>query len=138
MAENIYLGRELSHGPRSTAPQWKPRATTSPRLGANFGPKTVVEDLSIAERQLVEIARALHSKARILVMDEPTTPLSSRETDRLSSSSATCATRAWRSFISHRMAEIYDLSDQVSVLRDGTYVGAHWNATTCRPRRWCR
>jgi ribose transport system ATP-binding protein len=53
------------------------------RLGASFGPSTLVADLSIAERQLVEIARAIDAKSRILVMDEPTTALSDRETRRL-------------------------------------------------------
>jgi ribose transport system ATP-binding protein len=94
------------------------------RLGATFLPTTIVSSLSIAERQLVEIARAVHSQSRILVMDEPTTALSSRETDRLFA-----LVRKLRAdglaiiYISHRMAEVYELSDRVSVLRDGTYVG---------------
>ena len=53
------------------------------RLGAPFTPETIVGQLSIAEQQLVEIARALHAKSKILVLDEPTTALSSRETERL-------------------------------------------------------
>lgn len=125
VAENIYLGRELRHGPRVDRAAMEASCDDIlKRLGANFGPKTVVEDLSIAERQLVEIARALHSKARILVMDEPTTPLSSRETDRLFELIRNLRDEGLAIvYISHRMAEIYDLSDQVSVLRDGTYVG---------------
>ena len=126
VAENIYLGRELqSSGGRIDRHAMEVGCKDIlDRLGATFGPRTVVDDLSIAERQLVEIARALHSQARILVMDEPTTPLSSRETDRLFE-----LIRKLRSeglaivYISHRMAEIYELSDRVSVLRDGTYVG---------------
>ena len=88
------------------------------------GPQTLVGTLSIAEQQLVEIARALHSKSKILVLDEPTTALSSRETERLFA-----LIRQLRSegialvYISHRMAEVYELSDRVSVLRDGSYVG---------------
>ena len=80
--------------------------------------------MSIAEQQLVEIARALHAKSKILVLDEPTTALSSRETERLFA-----LVRQLRAegialiYISHRMAEVYELSDRVSVLRDGTYVG---------------
>ena len=94
------------------------------RLGATFGPETIVGTLSIAEQQLVEIARALHAKSKILVLDEPTTALSSRETERLFA-----LIRQLRDegiaiiYISHRMAEVYELSDRVSVLRDGTYVG---------------
>ena len=94
------------------------------RLGAPFRPETMVGSLSIAEQQLVEIARALHAKSRILVLDEPTTALSSRESERLFA-----LIRQLRSegialiYISHRMAEVYELSDRVSVLRDGSYVG---------------
>ena len=94
------------------------------RLGATFGPETIVATLSIAERQLVEIARALHSKSKILVMDEPTTTLSSRETDRLFALMRQLRDEGLAIiYISHRMAEVYELSDRVSVLRDGTYVG---------------
>ena len=94
------------------------------RLGVTFGPDTQVSTLSAAEQQIVEIARALMANSRILVMDEPTTSLSSRETDRLFA-----LVRQLRAdglaiiYISHRMAEVYELSDRVSVLRDGAYVG---------------
>jgi len=125
VAENIYLGRELRHGGRIDRRGMEAAcADVLQRLGAGFGPRTVVDALSIAERQLVEIARAVHARARILVMDEPTTPLSSRETDRLFE-----LIRQLRAeglaivYVSHRMAEIYELSDRVSVLRDGSYVG---------------
>ncbi|KWB47925.1 D-ribose transporter ATP-binding protein, partial [Burkholderia ubonensis] len=129
VAENIYVGRELRRPgggfrtiDRDAMEQGCEAVLT--RLGASFGPRALVGSLSIAEQQLVEIARAVHSRARILVMDEPTTPLSSRETDRLFE-----LIRQLRAeglaiiYISHRMAEIYELSDRVSVLRDGTYVG---------------
>ena len=84
VAENIYAGRELRRG-RLVDRRGMERGCEDvlKRLGASFKPHTLVGDLSIAERQLVEIARAVHAHARILVMDEPTTPLSSRETDRL-------------------------------------------------------
>jgi ribose transport system ATP-binding protein len=94
------------------------------RLGAPFTPETTVGTLSIAEQQLVEIAKAVHGKSKILVLDEPTTALSSRETERLFA-----LVRQLRAegialiYISHRMAEVYELSDRVSVLRDGSYVG---------------
>src|SRR5918993_986180 len=94
------------------------------RLGVGFRPDTLVSTLSMAERQLVEIARALVAQSRILVMDEPTTSLSSRETERLFA-----LVRQFRAeglaivYISHRMAEVYELSDRCTVLRDGTYAG---------------
>jgi ribose transport system ATP-binding protein len=84
VAENIYLGREPRRGPAiDRAEMERGCADILNRLGATFRPTTRVSDLSIAERQMVEIARAIHANARILVMDEPTTALSSRETDRL-------------------------------------------------------
>jgi ribose transport system ATP-binding protein len=94
------------------------------RLGARFRAAQRAAHLSIAEQQQVEIARALFYKSRILVMDEPTTALSDRETDRLFD-----IVRQLRSeglaiiYISHRMAEIYELADRLSVFRDGEYVG---------------
>lgn len=100
------------------------------RLGVTFNPHAVVGTLSIADQQLVEIARAIHADTRILVMDEPTTPLSSKETESLFT-----LIRQLRDdgvaiiYISHRMAEIYALSDFVSVLRDGHYVGSLDRAT---------
>ena len=127
VAENIYLGSELRKAgfqvDRTTM-----EAKCAPileRLGAPFGPRTLVGTLSIAEQQMVEIARALHGESRILVLDEPTTALSSRETDNLFR-----LVRQLRSegialiYISHRMAEVYELADRVTVLRDGSYAGS--------------
>jgi ribose transport system ATP-binding protein len=125
VAENIYLGREAHRGPAvDRAGMAAGCAEILQSLGATFGPRTIVGDLSIAEQQMVEVARAVHQKSRILVMDEPTTALSNRETERLFE-----VIRRLKSeglaiiYISHRMAEVYELSERVSVLRDGTYVG---------------
>ncbi len=125
VAENIFLGDELhTRGLVRRAAMYDSCRPVLERLGAPFGPETPVAGLSIAEQQLVEIARALHAKSKILVLDEPTTALSSRETERLFT-----LIRQLRAegialiYISHRMAEVYELSDRVSVLRDGTYVG---------------
>ncbi|SAL78220.1 sugar ABC transporter ATP-binding protein [Caballeronia terrestris] len=126
VAENIHAGRELRNGLGLVDRGAMERgcADVLKRLGAAFKPHTLVGDLSIAEQQLVEIARAVHAQARILVMDEPTTPLSSRETDRLFELIRTLRAEGLAIiYISHRMAEIYELSDRVSVLRDGGYVG---------------
>src|SRR3954463_2753677 len=125
VAENIYFGREPSKGGMIDRRTMKESCRgVLQRLGATFGPETIVATLSIAERQLVEIARALPSESKSLAVDEPTTTLSSRETDRLFK-----LIRQLRDeglaiiYISHRMAEVYELSNRVSVLRDGTYVG---------------
>jgi ribose transport system ATP-binding protein len=125
VAENIYLGDEIhSRGVVDRRAMYEGCRPVLERLGAPFRPETTVSTLSIAERQLVEIARALHAKSRILVLDEPTTALSSRETERLFA-----LVRQLRAegialvYISHRMAEVYELADRVAVLRDGSYVG---------------
>jgi ribose transport system ATP-binding protein len=125
VAENMLLGRETKRGPfidrAAMIDACKP---VLDRLGVHFTPTTIVSTLSMAERQLVEIARALITNSKVLVMDEPTTSLSSRETERLFA-----LVRQLRAdgmaiiYISHRMAEIYELSDRVSVLRDGNYIG---------------
>ncbi|MDF3838879.1 sugar ABC transporter ATP-binding protein [Cupriavidus basilensis] len=125
VAENIYLGRALQRrGLVARGEMARACEPTLARLGADFPSTACVASLSIAQRQLVEIARAVHFEARILVMDEPTTPLSTHETDRLFA-----LIRQLRGegmailYISHRMAEIDELADRVTVLRDGGFVG---------------
>jgi len=126
VAENIYMGRELTRGimvDRKAMEQGC--AGVLQRLGAEFSPTTVVARLSIAERQMVEIARAIHAEARILVMDEPTTALSSRETEKLFDLVNSLRDEGLAIiYITHRMAEVYELADRVSVLRDGGYAGS--------------
>ncbi|WP_114944503.1 sugar ABC transporter ATP-binding protein [Microvirga calopogonii] len=125
VAENMLLGREHKSGPMvDRRSMEKACRTVLERLGVHFKATTKVSELSMAERQLVEIARALIANSRILVMDEPTTSLSSRETEAMFA-----LIRQLRAeglaiiYISHRMAEIYELAERVSVLRDGSYVG---------------
>ncbi len=125
VAENIFLGDEVSsRGMVNRKAMRDSCAEVLERLGATFTPSTTVASLSIAEQQQVEIARALHANSKILVMDEPTTALSSRETEQLFE-----LIRQFRRegmaiiYISHRMGEVYELADRVSVLRDGAYVG---------------
>ena len=125
VAENMLLGQERSRAGfvdrAAMAAECRP---VLERLGVRFGPHTKVGGLSMAERQQVEIAHAVHAESLILVMDEPTTSLSSRETEKLFD-----LVRRLRAggmaiiYISHRMGEVYELADRVSVLRDGTYVG---------------
>ena len=126
VAENIYLGREVSRG--GLLAREAMQSGVGPilaRLGADFTPQTLVANLSMGQRQLVEIARALHARSRILIMDEPTTALSAGESERLFA-----LIRQLRAeglaiiYISHRMDEVYALGDRVTVLRDGTLVGS--------------
>lgn len=125
VAENIYLGRETRRGPAiDRAGMYAGCAEILANLGAGFGPRTLLGSLSIAEQQMVEIARAIHAHSRILVMDEPTTALSSRETRRLFDLIRRLKAEGLAIiYISHRMAEVYELAERVSVLRDGSFVG---------------
>jgi ribose transport system ATP-binding protein len=123
---NVFLGSELKKFGFITDGAEMDRKTQQvlDRLGARFKAAQRAAHLAVAEQQQVEIARALFYKSRVLVMDEPTAALSDRETERLFA-----VVRQLRSegmaiiYISHRMAEVYELADRLSVLRDGEYVG---------------
>lgn len=126
VAENIFLGSELARGGLVQRNEMINQAqAVIDRLGAQFKASDRVMTLTIAEQQQVEIARALHRNSRVLVMDEPTAALSSRETQRLFELILRLRDEGMAIiYISHRMAEVYELSDRVSVLRDGQYVGS--------------
>jgi ribose transport system ATP-binding protein len=125
VAQNMFLAAEPArYGVLDKAAA---RARAEPilkQLGISFGPSQLVASLSLGERQMVEIARALTTNAKIIVMDEPTTSLTSRETERLFEVIAGLKAQGIAIiYISHRMEEIYALADRVSVLRDSAYVG---------------
>jgi ABC-type sugar transport system ATPase subunit len=106
------------------------------RLGLNdVGPDTVVEDLSMAERQLVEIARALSRSARILILDEPTATLGEREIERVFAGVRELANAGSSViFVSHRLGEVLDLCSRVTVLRDGRMIASEPAAGMDRQR----
>ncbi|GGE10993.1 ribose import ATP-binding protein RbsA [Aureimonas endophytica] len=126
VAQNMFLGAEPNRfGLVDKAEMRRRAAPILQRLGIGFGPDTKVGSLSLGERQMVEIARALTTDARLIVMDEPTTSLTERETERLFEVIAGLkAAGIAVIYISHRMEEVYRLSDRVSVLRDGAFVGS--------------
>jgi ribose transport system ATP-binding protein len=123
---NVFLGSELKRFGfmKDTAGMDRKTREVLHRLGTRFQASDRAANLLVAEQQQVEIARALFHRSRVLVMDEPTAALSDRETVRLFE-----IVRQLRSeglaiiYISHRMAEVYELADRLSVLRDGEYVG---------------
>src|ERR1700743_3818082 len=91
---------------------------------ATSRPATPVEDLSIAQRQMVEIAKALSIDARVIIMDEPTSSLTLSETERLLGVVADLKAHGVSViFITHRLGEIMTCADRVVVLRDGHTVG---------------
>jgi ribose transport system ATP-binding protein len=126
VAQNVFLGSEPRgrFGTVDTARMNRDTAEVLRNLGAPFRATTLARRLSIAEQQQVEIARALVHRGRILIMDEPTAALSDRETASLFRIIQQLRDEGMAViYISHRMAEIMRLSDRVTVLRDGGYVG---------------
>jgi ABC-type sugar transport system ATPase subunit len=124
--DNIFVGRE----PKRCAGLLldRPRMRTETRallerLGESFDPGKTLADLSVAQRQMVGIARALSQRCRLLIMDEPTASLSSRETQvlfriirQLQSEGVSIL------YVSHRLGEVFELAQTVTILRDGKHV----------------
>lgn len=128
VAANVFIGREtLVGGFLKLVDTRALRRRVQPlleRLGCDFGPDALVEELSLAQRQLVEIAKALSLEARLVIMDEPTSSLTLAETDRLLRVIAGLrADGVSVIFISHRLGEVERCADRVVVLRDGAVAG---------------
>jgi ribose transport system ATP-binding protein len=125
VAQNMFLGIEPRQFGITQRKRMIERAQPIlARLNAPFAATDPVSALSLGERQLVEVARALTTDARIIVMDEPTTSLTAHEAERLFQVIAVLKEQGISIvYISHRMEEIYRLADRVTVLRDGAYVG---------------
>lgn len=125
VAENMLLGRELTRaGVLDRSAMRAACGRILQELNVSFHVDDKVRSLSLAQQQQVEIARALLADCRILVMDEPTTSLSSKETESLFDLIKRLRKQGLAIiYISHRMSEIYELSDRVTVLRDGRYIG---------------
>ena len=128
VAANVFIGREpRMGGPLKLIDRRKLRDAVRPlleRLGCDFKPETSVADLSIAQRQQLEIAKALSFGARVVIMDEPTSSLTISETNRLLEIIADLKTSGVAViFISHRLNEVEQCVDRVVVLRDGRLVG---------------
>jgi ribose transport system ATP-binding protein len=128
VAANIFIGREpRTGGPLQLVDTAKQRRMAEPflkRLGANFAPATPVAALSLAQRQMVEIAKALSMNARLIILDEPTSSLPLSETAKLLEVIAALkADGIAVIFISHRLNEIEEAADRVIVLRDGRLAG---------------
>ncbi|MBL8795802.1 MAG: sugar ABC transporter ATP-binding protein, partial [Planctomycetia bacterium] len=128
VAANLFLGREHTRG---GILGWLDRAGMRrealrllERVGLEVSPETLVGDLALGQQQMVEIARALSLSARLIIMDEPTSSLTQRETERLFEVIADLK-RAGVAvvYISHRLAEVQRIADRVTVLRDGRNSG---------------
>lgn len=125
VAENVFLGSQPTN--RFGFIDWK-RMNEAARqifdsLHINLDPNQIVGQISIAQKQMVEIARAVSQNARILIMDEPTSSLSERETEVLLSLVEDLKKKGVSIlYISHRMDEVFRIADTVTVLRDGQHV----------------
>lgn len=122
---NIFLGREpRKRGFINEKKIANEAQAYLDRVGLEVSPETLVGDLTIGKQQLVEIAKALSTDARILIMDEPTSSLSQRETERLFEVVKDLRKNGVSIiYISHRLAEVIELADRVVVLRDGENAG---------------
>lgn len=122
--ENIFLGQEPGHyGLLFARKEHQEFKTLMNRLGLKLDPETLCRDLSVAEQQLVEIARALLQKARVLIMDEPTAALSDREVECLFTLVRDLRKQGMGIiYVSHRLEEVFALCDRVTVMRDGEHV----------------
>ncbi len=124
VAENIFLGREMSKGiVLSDREMNKEAMKILKSLNINIDPREVVGNLSVSKQQMIEIAKALSTNARILIMDEPTSALTSKEIDDLfviikKLKEQGCGIV----YISHRLEELSFIADRVTILRDGEFI----------------
>jgi ribose transport system ATP-binding protein len=124
IAENIFFGREFHHGPFCDLQKMNQKTEQIlAMLGEKIGPRTKVKDLSVAYQQIVEIAKVISREVRVLILDEPTAPLTANETKvlfnivkRLKEQGVLVI------YISHRLEEIFEIADRVTVLRDSQYI----------------
>ncbi len=125
VAENVFMGRHPRD--RFGRVDWKRMYREVDQLleslGVSLSSRTPVQGLSVAEQQLVEIAKALSLRARVLVLDEPTAALSSHEVEELFSIVKQLRERGVAVlFVSHRLEEVFKIADRLTVFRDGTHI----------------
>mgnify|MGYP001075030362 CR=1 FL=1 len=124
VAENIYLCEKNENSLLFSAKEIEKKAAmVLEQFNVNIDPRSMVQDLSIADQQIVEIAKAVSKNVKILIMDEPSAPLSVSEVEmmfkiikKLKMNGVTII------YISHRLEEVFQISDRVSVMRDGCYI----------------
>lgn len=134
IAENIFCGRYpyrnvLGVKVIDHAKMYEDTSKVLERIGLNYDPKTKLSTLSVSQMQLVEIAKAISVNAKVIIMDEPSSSLTQAEVEKLFS-----IIRILKEdgcgiiYISHKMDEILEISDDVSIMRDGQYIGT-WPAS---------
>ena len=122
--ENIYMGNKVNEGLFIDKKKLSNKTMeVLESLNADIDPGTKIRDLTVAYMQLVEISKALAKNVKLLIMDEPTAPLTDNEVEILFKLVKNLKEKGVSViYISHRMDEIFELCDRVTVMRDGTYV----------------
>jgi ribose transport system ATP-binding protein len=125
VVENVYLGRELRRRASIDWAQMHRRAgALLDSCGVRISTHALVKSLPIAQRQIVEIAKAINLNTEVLILDEPTSSLTVNETRVLFENLRKFKARGMTViFISHRLEEVFEVTDRISVLRDGKYLG---------------
>ncbi len=124
-AQNIFIGREPKIGGIFTDDKKLNRAADGlfKLLGLGLNPRTRVADITVAKQQMVEIAKALSFDSKVLIMDEPTAALTEHEIEELFNIIRSLKTQGVGIvYISHRMEELMQITDRISVMRDGQYI----------------
>ena len=134
VAENIFLGREHGKGKLINKESMIREAQTLlDQYEMNIDAETLIKDLTIAQQQMVEIVKAISFNSKILVMDEPTSSISDKEVGFLFETMRTLTKKGVGIiYISHKMSELEEICDRVTVMRDGEYVGTKVVKETCK------
>lgn len=125
ICENIYLGTEPKSGPFINRAEMSDKSSVALRkIGLEVDPNTPVGELSLAQKQMLEIAKAIHRGAKVVIMDEPSAVLAEKETERLLELCLELKSQGVGViYVSHRLDEVVKICDAVTVLRDGKVVG---------------
>ena len=127
--ENLFMGKEITKkfGICDRKAMRQKAQEVMDKMGVNIPINAVMSDLSVGQQQMVEICKALMVDAKVLIMDEPTAALTQSETEGLFKLIKSLREKGVSIvYISHRMEEIFELCDRITVLRDGTYVGTEY------------
>ncbi|MDR2386548.1 MAG: sugar ABC transporter ATP-binding protein [Deltaproteobacteria bacterium] len=137
VAENIFIGHEQVSkftGMIDWKAMYRRAEKLLAELDSHLNPRRPVGSLTVAERQIVEVAKAISTDSQIVIMDEPTASLSSRECEKLYQISEKLRDKGTSIiFISHRFEDMYRLADKVTVFRDGKYIGTWEVAAISEP-----
>lgn len=128
VVQNIFLGREIKNSLGIIDSNVMENETREllRHFGKEIDPKSIIKDLSIAEQQVIEIARAISLNAKVLILDEPLSSLTYKEAEILFENIEVLKAKGVSIiFVSHKLEEVLRISDRISVLRDGSYLGTY-------------